>query len=78
MSSQAGDLVILTAYPGLILKGFYNNRRDSSVYVYVVTAEGDTANLSVPSETPLWKLPVIAKIFKTGTTDSVYGLFQKR
>ena len=76
MSRTAANVTISVAYPGLLLKGFYNNRRDSSVMVRCIDMHGDTLNLSVPEETPFWKIPVISKVLQTGTTDSFYLCFQ--
>lgn len=78
MSGASGNLVVSTTYPGLILKGYYNPRQDSSVVVKFRTAAGDTAVVSVPAESSTFKMPVMDIVFKTGTGDSVFGIFQKR
>jgi anionic cell wall polymer biosynthesis LytR-Cps2A-Psr (LCP) family protein len=77
MSGESGNDTIASKWPGYQLKGFYNNRRDSSVMVVCKTKQGSMAYISIPSETNLSKLPMIIIVYKTGTTDSVYGLFQK-
>jgi hypothetical protein len=81
MVAESGTITIATKWPGLILKGFRNNSRDSSLTVKVIYDAGDTETLSIPSETTTNKLPVVAKVFKTGTTtDTLHltSLFQKQ
>jgi hypothetical protein len=79
MSAQSGNITVATTYGStMILKGFYNPRRDSSVYIKCRTQQSDTIIISVPTESWTPKLPPIDYIFKTGTKDSIYLLFQKR
>ena len=77
-ASADGDLVVATTYPGYLVKGFYNNRRDSSVKIQGISAVGDTTTWSVYSESILGKLPVQSKFIAAGCSDSVYLLMQKR
>jgi hypothetical protein len=77
-ASADGNLVVATTYPGLLCKGFYNNRRDSSVFITGISSVGDTTNWSIhPGET-LWKLPIQAKFIAAACSDSIYLLMQKR
>lgn len=78
ISALAGDISVSATWPGHYLKGFYNPRRDSSLYVNFVTARGDTImKYSIPAEYTTPKLPSIKTVFKSGTSDSLVFLFQK-
>jgi hypothetical protein len=78
MSAQSGNIVVATKWgTTYVLKGFYNPRRDSSVYVTCRTTQLDTVKISIPEEGWTPKLPPIDIIFKTGTNDSIYCLFQR-
>lgn len=79
ISGESGNIVVATKWPGLILKGFYNPRRDSSVYIKCRTQVGDTLpKFSISTESVSMKLPPIDLVFKTGTSDTIYFIFQKR
>ena len=78
ISGESSDIVVATKWSGRILKGFYNPRRDSSIYIKCRTQQLDTCIISVPAESFTAKLPPMDIVFKTGTSDSAYYMFQKR
>jgi hypothetical protein len=61
-----------------LLKGFINQSTASNAAVKVITQVGDTAIIPIPPAGYIWKLPVIAKLFTTGTSDSLVYMFQKK
>lgn len=61
-----------------LLKGFINQSTASNAAVKIITQVGDTAIIPIPPAGFIWKLPVIAKLFATGTSDSLVYMFQKK
>ena len=78
ISALGSVVTVSTTWSGLVLKGFYNPRRDSSVYIHCITKYGDTAKISVATESYSGKLPIISKIITATSSDSTIGLFQKQ
>lgn len=78
ISTLGSVITVSTTWSGLVLKGFLNPRRDSSVYVHCITVNGDTAKVSVATESYSGKLPAIAKVITATSSDSTIFLFQKR
>jgi hypothetical protein len=78
ISALGSVVTVSTTWPGYLLKGFYNPRRDSSVYIHCITSVGDTVKISVPTESSSGKLPIISKILTATSTDSTIACFQKR
>jgi hypothetical protein len=72
------NVVVNTKWPGYILKGFYNATFNDSIHVKCRTQQLDTCIIRIPKGTMLWKLPVMDMIMRTGTSDSVYYLFQRQ
>lgn len=78
ISTYGSVLTVSVWWPGYLLKGFYNPRRDSSVYIHCITSVGDTVMISVPTECGSGKTPIISKILTATSTDSTIACFQKR
>jgi hypothetical protein len=78
ISDSGAVWTVSASRPGQLLIGFMNMRRDSSIYIHCITSQGDTNKYSVPTESSLIKLPIIAKIITATSSDSVIACFQKR
>ena len=72
------NLTTLTSYPGLVLKMFGNKSQSTNAFVKCVTTQNDTIIVPVMAGSSTGKLPPIAFVFKTGTSDSLLFYFQKR
>lgn len=79
ISEYSGTVLTVSTQWGLLLKGFINKRADNTGYVKFITSQGDTIiNFPIPAHDFSGKTPVIAKIFKSGTSDSLIYCFQKK
>jgi hypothetical protein len=81
ISSEAGDVVVATKWPGYILKGFMNSgASDGNVLVKFAPQGTALAAVTIPLDahatTP--KLPPVHTIVKTGSLATLLCFFQKR
>jgi len=77
ISALGAVITVSTTWPGYLICGIYNPRRDSSVYVHAISQAGDTVKLSIPAESPLGiKPPPSAKIITASSSDSTIFLMQ--
>jgi len=77
ISAMGSVIIVSTTWPGYLICGIYNPRRDSSVYVHAISQAGDTVKLSIPTESPLGvKPPPISKIITATSSDSTIFLMQ--
>jgi hypothetical protein len=81
ISGQADDVTIATTYPGMILVNIVNQSASDPATVIVKTAAtpGTALTLKIGQYKcyPI-KLPEIATIVKTGTSDTLVLCFQKQ
>jgi hypothetical protein len=77
ISAIGSVITVSTTWPGYLICGIYNLRRDSSVYVHAISQAGDTVKLSIPAESPLGiKPPPISKIITATSSDSTIFIMQ--
>lgn len=77
ISAEATDITVQTKWPGYVLRAFGDNSGSVGTAV-VVTKAGDEYTLKVPAngQTPIQ--PEIAKVKKSGSSNSLLFYFQKR
>ena len=77
ISALGAVITVSTTWPGYLICGIYNPRRDSSVFVHAISQAGDTVKLSIPAESPLGiKPPPISKIITASSSDSTIFIMQ--
>lgn len=78
ISGEDDDVVIATAYPNMVCKGFKNLSSSSAATVIFTTKSNPDVNVTFPLEAGEFsgKLPIIEKIIQTGTSDDLLLYFQ--
>jgi hypothetical protein len=77
ISAFGAVITVSTTWPGYLISGIYNPRRDSSAWVHCISQAGDTARYSIPTESPLGtKPPPLSKIITATSTDSLIFIVQ--
>jgi hypothetical protein len=79
ISGESTNVTVSTKYPTLALRGVYNNNATAATMIIkTVVAPTVSISLVIPAYTALYPLPPIATIVKSGSSDNLILMFQKR
>ncbi len=83
ISGESGDVVIATKYPGMDLVNIFNVAASAATVIFKTLASGGSAAAEVTTKIASYncnafQLPPVYSLTKTGTSDSLILLFQKR
>jgi hypothetical protein len=77
ISDSGSVITVSTSWPRMLICQVINPRRDSSAYIHCITQTGDTAKISIQTESCLAvRPPPISKILTAGSTDSIVVVLQ--
>lgn len=77
ISGEAGDVTVATKYSGLVLKGLHNHGAAAGTML-CTSSRGSSFSVTLPSGGFSGKLPQIATLTQSGSSDDFTLFFQKK